>query len=168
MHFKDKATENPHIKLRTTVISDLETLFVFQRDKEAVRMAAFTSADADDRKKYMAKWMRLLYDKSVNCATILFEGMIAGSIAKYEMNGRAEITYHTGKAFWGKGLATAALKLFLTREAARPLFGRTAFDNIASQRVLEKCGFKKVGTDRGFANARGREIEEYIYRYDGS
>ena len=37
MHFKDKATENPHIKLRTTVISDLETLFVFQRDKEAVR-----------------------------------------------------------------------------------------------------------------------------------
>jgi RimJ/RimL family protein N-acetyltransferase len=39
-----------------------------------------------------------------------------------------------------------------------------AFDNQGSQKVLEKCGFVKIGTDKGFANARQAEIEEYIYK----
>jgi RimJ/RimL family protein N-acetyltransferase len=47
------------------------------------------------------------------------------------------------------------------------LYGRTAFDNIGSQRVLEKCGFVKVGTDTGYANARQANIEEYIYKKAG-
>jgi [ribosomal protein S5]-alanine N-acetyltransferase len=56
-----------------------------------------------------------------------------------------------------------ALKNFLKLELTRPIFGRVAFDNKGSQRVLEKCGFIKIGTDKGFANARQAEIEEYIY-----
>lgn len=80
------------------------------------------------------------------------------------MYGDAEITYWIDKGHWGKGIATKALKKFLTIEPARPLFGRTAFDNFASQRVLKKCGFEKIGIDKGFANARGEEIEEFIYR----
>jgi hypothetical protein len=30
--------------------------------------------------------------------------------------------------------------------------------------VLAKNGFIKIGTDKGFANARQAEIEEYIYK----
>jgi RimJ/RimL family protein N-acetyltransferase len=56
------------------------------------------------------------------------------------------------------------LKEFLSVEQTRPIYGRTAFDNYGSQRVLEKCGFVKTGMDRGFANARQEEIEEYIYK----
>jgi [ribosomal protein S5]-alanine N-acetyltransferase len=52
----------------------------------------------------------------------------------------------------------------LTIENTRPVFGRVAFDNFGSQKVLEKCGFVKIGTDKGFANARQTEIEEFIYR----
>jgi hypothetical protein len=32
--------------------------------------------------------------------------------------------------------------------------------------VLEKCGFERIGVDRGFAQARGEEIEETILRLD--
>jgi RimJ/RimL family protein N-acetyltransferase len=32
--------------------------------------------------------------------------------------------------------------------------------------VLEKCGFREVGTDRGFAEARGGEIEEVRLRLE--
>jgi [ribosomal protein S5]-alanine N-acetyltransferase len=53
---------------------------------------------------------------------------------------------------------------FLTIENTRPIFGRVAFDNIGSQRVLGKCGFVKIGADRGFASMRGEEIEEFIYK----
>ena len=49
-------------------------------------------------------------------------------------------------------------------EQSRPIFGRVAFDNFASQKVLEKCGFEKIGKDIGFANARQTEIEEFIYK----
>jgi len=41
-----------------------------------------------------------------------------------------------------------------------------SFDNSGSLRVLEKFGFRKVATDRGFAKARQAEIEEFIYRLD--
>ncbi|MGY3201486.1 GNAT family N-acetyltransferase [Streptomyces sp. TE5632] len=44
---------------------------------------------------------------------------------------------------------------------------RAAADNTGSVRVLEKCGFEVVGEDRGFANARGAEIDELVLRLDG-
>jgi RimJ/RimL family protein N-acetyltransferase len=90
--------------------------------------------------------------------------IIAGSIAKFEIEGEAEITYWIDKKFWGRGIATKALRYLLTIENARPIYGRVAFDNFGSQKVLEKCGFVKIGSDKGFANARQEEIEEFIYK----
>ena len=46
----------------------------------------------------------------------------------------------------------------------RPIFARAATDNIGSIRVLQKCGFRIIGKDKGFANGRGEDTEEYILR----
>jgi Acetyltransferases, including N-acetylases of ribosomal proteins len=108
----------------------------------------------------------LLSDLSVNNQTILADNVIAGSIAKFILEGDAEITYWLGRQFWGQGIATRALKDFLAIETARPIFGRVAFDSLGSQKVLEKCGFVRIGADKGFANARQAEVEEYIYKLD--
>jgi [ribosomal protein S5]-alanine N-acetyltransferase len=96
--------------------------------------------------------------------TIKFNGEIVGSIAKYVMENEAEITYWIDRKYWGQGIATTALKDFLKMVQIRPIYGRVAFDNYGSQKVLEKCGFIKIGKDKGFANARQTEIEEYIYK----
>lgn len=80
------------------------------------------------------------------------------------MDGDIEITYWIDRKYWGQGIGTKTLKAFLTIETNRPIFGRVAFDNFGSQKVLEKCGFVKIGTDKGFANARQSEIEEFIYK----
>ncbi len=61
-------------------------------------------------------------------------------------------------------LALKTLKSFLKVENTRPIFGRVAFNTIGSQKILEKCGFIKIGKDLGFANARQTEIEEFIYK----
>ncbi len=151
------------IELRRTTSSDLETLFTFQIDDEANYLAAFNSKNPSDKKAYIKKWTRLLSDKKVNIRTILFKKEIVGSIAKFEMEGNAEITYWIAKAFWGKGVASNALGNFLEIEKTRPVFGRVAFDNLGSIKVLENCGFSKIGTEKGFSNARGKEIEEFIY-----
>jgi RimJ/RimL family protein N-acetyltransferase len=150
--------------LRQTEIDDLEWFFQFQLDKEAIQLAAFTPKDPTDKPAYLTKYSKLLDEPTVNMRTILFDNKIVGSISKFEIDGDAEITYWIDKHFWGKGVTTTALKNFLTIENMRPIFGRVAFDNYGSQRVLEKCGFVKIGKDKGFANARGREIEEFIYK----
>lgn len=98
--------------------------------------------------------------------TIFVDETIAGSVSKFEMDLGAEITYWIDKKFWWKGIATTALKKLLLIEPARPIHGRVAFDNIGSQRVLGKCGFVKIGTDLFFANARQKEIAEFIYKLE--
>jgi len=157
-------TNKPELKLRPTVIADLEVLFKFQLDKEANYLAAFTSRDPADKTAYITKYTKLLSDPDVNNQTIMVDNIIAGSIARFVMEGNVEITYWIDKKFWGQGVATNALKNFLTIENARPLFARVAFDNVGSQRVLEKCGFVRIGKDKGFANARQAETEEFIYK----
>lgn len=153
-----------NIVLRKTEVTDLELFFVFQLDKEASYLAAFTPKDPTDRTAYLEKYTKLVNDPTINMCTITVDDVIAGSISKFEMNGKAEITYWIDKEFWGRGVATQALTSFLTIEHSRPIFGRVAFDNFGSQKVLEKCGFIKIGTDKGFANARQMEIEEFIYQ----
>ncbi len=155
---------NPKIILRQTEINDLEFFFKFQLDEEAIHLAAFTSKNPADKAAYLSKYSKLLNEPAVNMRTILLDNIIAGSISKFEIEGDAEITYWIDKCFWGKGVATTALQHFLTFENARPIFGRVAFDNYGSQRVLEKSGFVKIGKDKGFANARKAEIEEFIYK----
>lgn len=159
-------TNKSEIQLRKSVIADLDILFTFQVDPEANYQAAFTSKDPTDKAAYLDKYQKHFQDPAINNQTILVDGVIAGSIARFVLYGDNEITYWIDKKYWGTGVGTRALTQFLTIETTRPLYGRTAFDNFGSQRVLEKCGFIKVGTDKGFANARQAEIEEFIYRLD--
>ena len=156
--------DKPDVQLRRTEIADLKVFFGFQRNKEARLLAAFTPDDPDNETAYLAKHTKFLSDPKINNQTILLGSAIVGSIAKFEIDGQAELTYWIDRNFWGQGVATRSLKSFLSSEAARPIFGRVAFDNFGSQRVLEKCGFLKMGTDRGFANARQEVIEEYVYK----
>ena len=154
------------VELRKTRRSDLDILFDYQADDEAGYMAAFVSSTWKDRDAYIAKWEKFLEDDSINSWTILNNGTIAGSVGTWVMDGEIQITYGIGKEFWGQGLATRALELFLTDMDTRPLYGRAASDNIRSIKMLEKAGFKKTGTDRGFALARNEEIEEVVFRLD--
>lgn len=152
------------IHLRKTEKGDLETLFEFTLDAEANYLAAFTAINFQDKDAYLNKHSKLLEDTKVNNQTIMLDDVIVGSIAKFEMLGNNEITYWIDRKHWSKGIATNALQIFLSIEISRPLFGRVAFDNYGSQKVLERCGFIKTGSEKGFANARQSEVEEYIYK----
>jgi len=147
--------------LRNVVNEDLPIFFEYQLDQGANYMAAFTARDPTDQEAFLAHWHRILADKTNIIQTILFNRQVAGSVSSYEEEGKPEVTYWLGKAYWGKGIATRALKEFLAQKnQIRPIYARVAKDNLGSRRVLEKCGFKIIGESKGFANARGEEIEE--------
>jgi len=152
------------VMLRDVSERDLEIFFEHQRDPAANHMAAFTAKDPADRTAFTAKWAKILGDDSITKRTILFDGKTAGSVSAFvaPWSGNLEVTYWIGREFWGKGIATKALALLLSAVKTRPLYARAARDNFASLRVLEKCGFSIVGYERGFACARGEEIEEVV------
>ena len=155
-------------RLRDVIESDLPILFEHQLDPDANYMAAFTARDPTDRDAFMAHWARILGDETITVKTILFNGLVAGSVASYkdEEFGELEVTYWIGREYWGKGVATRALSIFLDYVPVRPLYGRTVKDNLASLRVMEKCGFTICGEGKGFAVARGEEVEEYILKLE--
>lgn len=130
-------------------------------------MAAFTAKDPADRDAFMAHWGRILSDETITVMTILSEGRVAGHLAYFLQAGKPSVCYWIGKEYWGKGIATEALRQFLERIPTRPLYARAAKDNAGSLRVLEKCGFMIWGEDKGFSPVRGEEVEEFIMELGG-
>ena len=152
------------VRLRAPIESDVAIFFEQQREPEAMRMAAFSSKDPNDREAFDARWSRIRGDDDVRIRTIEDDGAVAGYVASFMRGDVREVSYWVGGAFWGRGVASTALGKFLEEETRRPLVGRAATDNIASRRVLEKCGFVEIARERAFANARGEEIEEVVMR----
>ena len=152
------------IRLREVTEDDLVTFFEQQQDPAAIWMAAFTAKDSTDWAAFAAKWARILDDRTGTAKTIVCGGRVAGTVTSFvaPWSGQPEVSYWVGRDHWGRGVATAALAAFVGGLAVRPLYARAAADNVASIRVLEKCGFVLIGRDRGFANARGAEIEEVV------
>jgi len=131
--------------LRKVIPSDLPIFFEQQRDPLATSMAAFP---ARNRPAFEAHWAKILADDTGTIRTILFNGQVAGNVLIYVMDGKTEAGYWLGRAYWGKGIASKALRIFLEEILVRPIFAHVAQHNQASIRVLEKCGFKRIGEDR--------------------
>lgn len=152
----------PHVvTLRATRAGDLDELFRIQLDPDANFMAAFTAEDPSDRAAFDAHWERLFSRDDVDARTVRCDGRIVGRVGRWidAETGMPEVTYWIDREHWGRGIATRAMRLFLDTQP-RPLRARAAADNAASVALLGKLGFIEVGRDRGFANARGEEIEE--------
>ncbi len=152
------------VLLRNVEEGDLPIFFDQQQDADANHMAAFTARNPADRAAFMAHWARILADETITKQTIVVDGQVAGNVVSFEQGGKREGGYWIGKSFWGKGVATRALSEFLHHIEVRPLYAYVAKDNLASRRVLEKCGFTIFGEDKEFSNARGEDVESLILK----
>jgi RimJ/RimL family protein N-acetyltransferase len=128
--------------LREVVEADLPVFYEHQRDPEAAAMAAFPSRD---RGPFMAHWAKTLADDTAVTRTVVLDGEVAGNIGCWEADGRRFVGYWIGREFWGRGLATQALAELVAVVDTRPLHAHVVRSNVASIRVLEKCGFVEVG-----------------------
>ncbi|MFE9628911.1 GNAT family N-acetyltransferase [Streptomyces sp. NPDC006527] len=154
-----------HVVLREVHDSDLPVFYRQLNDPEALRMAAFTPEDPADRDAFEDHWKRIRSTSLVR--TILADGDVVGNAAVYGEPGEREVTYWVDRAYWGRGVATAALRGLLAEVPERPLYARAAADNAGSLRVLEKCGFRATTLATGYAPARGEEIEEVVLLLEG-
>ncbi|MEU4464953.1 GNAT family N-acetyltransferase [Streptomyces sp. NPDC024017] len=134
------------VRLRDVVEADLEFLLAYERDPEAVRRSRFTPRPRD---AFLRHWKtKVLGDDTVFVQAVTVDGEVAGSVVAWWDGDRRFLGYWLGRPYWGRGIGTRALALFLEREQNRPLYADPAGGNTGSVRLLEKHGFHRTGTVR--------------------
>jgi len=154
------------VRLRDVDVSDIPVFFEHQRDPIACYMVPFLPRDPNDEPAFTTHWTTILTDDTVTKRTVLCGDQIAGYIVSFVRDEKLEVGYWIGRPFWGKGIATTTLRLFLTEMTTRPLYAQVVNDNIGSIKVLQKCGFTPYGKEKGYATTRVEEVEETIFRLD--
>ena len=110
-----------------------------------------------------------------DCETQMFaieaDGKLAGGVGFHaqdnEKRRTAQIGYWLGRDFWGRGIATAALRVvskraFATTDILR-LEAGVYHPNVASMRVLEKCAYEREGVMRSAVVKRGEIYDAVMY-----
>lgn len=135
----EKQTSVSNLTLRLIKQSDLEQLFIHQRDPIACQLAQFSPRD---REAFFTHWQQnILGQENVLARAIVADGKLVGYLGHWQSDGQPQIGYWIDREYWGKGVATQALGEFLPLVRLRPLFAHVAKHNIASQRVLQRHGF---------------------------
>jgi RimJ/RimL family protein N-acetyltransferase len=150
----------PQVELRYVASTDLPVFFDHQTDAEANQMADFP---ARAWPAFLDHWGRVLDDDGVVKRTILADGEIAGYVVAYRESGRRQIGYWLGRTLWGRGIATVAVGQFVGQYPERPLFAVVAAHNLASRRVLEKCGFSLSSTNLRAEDGAYPDGEELLF-----
>jgi len=101
-------------------------------------------------------------------------GNIVGRINLVDIdttNNIAEVGYRVGKEYGGKGIGATALKLLLETEiSVQKIKAKTTTNNIASQKVLEKSGFKQICISDDMFEMNGQILQfiHYLWKNDSN
>ena len=172
----------PSVRLRPVTARDLPALFEQQCDPVAARMAMVTPRT---RVEFDALWARLLDSPPPRLVARVIEAddVLVGMVNCFQRPGLPEegaavdadgtvqgeldyVGYWLAREHWGRGIATRALAALLQEVKTRPLRARAAVTNVASLRVLERCGFVISGYWDSSADARFSACREALLRLD--
>lgn len=148
-------TESKRLYLREFILKDAIHFYMMNLDKEVIKYTgdvAFKSeanaflflSNYDQYKRYkMGRWA--VCDKK----THTFLGWCG---LKYHPNDNfVEVGYRFYKKHWGKGYATesgkAAISYGFNTLKLKTIYAHAHIDNIASHRVIEKCGLQFINKD---------------------
>ena len=137
--------ETRRLNLRVASKEEMEALIEAQTDaelKKAYREMLQGCLDHPDLWEWYAVWVIERKEDGIRLGDLSFKGLNA--------DGSVEIGYGIDEEFQGNGFATEAVYAATVWALLRPgvirVEAETDPDNIASQRVLEKCGFVPTGT----------------------
>ena len=162
----------PRLVLRWISEDDIDNLYEIFSNSEVMRywstvplpnQAAAAElqreiAEGNESEK-MFKWGLALRDSNI----------VIGTTTLFNLNldnGRAELGYAMGRAYWGKGYMNEALKAFVSHAFEVMGLRRLEADvdprNVASIRTLERLGFQREGFLRERWHVNG-EIQDAIF-----
>jgi RimJ/RimL family protein N-acetyltransferase len=165
--------ETDRIKLRLLKRSDAETLHKYAKDKAISRYTFLPRPYLLEHSYKFIKESRLWFRRKRNYAlTIEWKetGEVIGMIGLHHLdfkNKNAELGYWLARRYWGRGITKEAIGLILKygfREMKFVrIYARVMRPNIASSKLLEKCGFAYEGRLRKAVLQRGRWMDMLCY-----
>jgi len=160
------------IKIRKIRLSDAKDSARCVSNKEIIKQITGTPfpCPISHAKKTISKSLKNWKAKKAFNFAILVDNKFAGEIILENPDSTKkiyEIGYYVGRDFWGKGVATEAIKqaskfgfskLHLVR-----IWAGTFADNPASGRALEKAGFKLEGIKRKSDFWKGKYVDSLMW-----
>lgn len=153
---------------------DAEELFEFEKNNRLFfeQMVPGRGEDYYNFGSFKIRHRELLTEQQENKSKFYLirdnSGNIIGRINLVDIdttNDIAEVGYRVGQEYGGKGIGARALKLLLETEiSVKKIKAKTTTNNIASQRILEKNGFKQVyiSDDEFEMNGKKLQFIDYI------
>ena len=114
-------------------------------------------------------WMGIVHSSKLNL-NIFRDGLLIGGVGLIPKGDDCcELGYWLGFEYWGQGYATEACNGLLSYAGAETCFRQFRANvyesNTASSKVLEKVGFKQIGTGEVFSLSKQRNIPCLHYEY---
>lgn len=173
-NFNSLALEGKEVMLRTVRLSDANELFRIITDSREHLERWLPWVDfvrsADDERHIVEQWLYEMQMKSAIHLCMNVESQIAGIISAHRidwMNERASIGYWTKRDMTGRHIATgsaAVLTKYIFEELRlHRIYIQAATDNMPSNRVIQRLGFKLEGTLREDERIRDRFVDLNIY-----
>lgn len=146
-----KVIETERLILRPIILEDATDVFEWVSDPVVNRYLPYALYTDIEQVK---EWIKSIQDADNEFAFYVKEidkVIGTGGISYNQESKKYELGYNINQKFWGKGYATEAAKAMIKWAydtlGAREFSAEFATDNVASGKVLEKCGFrfKKYG-----------------------
>jgi RimJ/RimL family protein N-acetyltransferase len=143
--------ETERLILRAPTLDDAPVIAALANNRNVAEMTS--SMPYPYRVEDAEAWILGKTDQVPGVAFAIFEkksGAFVG-ICSYEWRGETipEIGYWAGEPFWGQGYGTEAVRAMIdhafTATNLEALAATCRVTNVASRRVLEKCGFQWTG-----------------------
>ncbi|KAL9440397.1 hypothetical protein AB3S75_019124 [Citrus x aurantiifolia] len=155
------------ISLRPFDLSDVEDSMLWASDDQVTRFCTWESEDG----------INFFKNKVINnhpwFKAICLGNKPIGAILVTPNSGdcnkcRAILGYVVASKYWGKGIATRAVKMvtsiiFDEWPHLQRLEATVDVDNLASQKVLQKAGFKREGVLRKYITLKGKATDVVMF-----
>ncbi|XP_027120850.1 uncharacterized protein [Coffea arabica] len=157
------------IRLRLIDLSDIDDLVEWVMDE---KVSKFCSWDYFPSKEAAVNYVANVIIPHPWLRAICLKDKPVGSISVTPFQGnaqcRGEIGYVLASKYWGKGIATKAVKLvastiFVEWPHLERLEALVDVANVGSQRVLEKVGFSKEGVLRKYCLLKGKPRDMVMF-----
>lgn len=159
------------IKLRDYAIADVDRFADLANNENVSRYLIYTFPYPYTTQD--AAWWIATGSKANSAVTkaIEYRGELVGTVGIKPQTGwkehSAEIGYWVGDAYWGKGIATEALRtmsdLAFSSMKFKKLYAPVLGPNKASMRVLEKCGYSLEGILKQDVSKGGEYFDAHYY-----
>jgi ribosomal-protein-alanine N-acetyltransferase len=162
---KFPALTTTRLSLRAPAPKDAAALHALISIPDVTRFSNWPDAPSKAQIERSLRWMSKIHVSGKGCGWIIEDRRskrLAGAIRFNSIDKKwkcAEIGYELHPDFWGKGLMTEAVAVVVA--CGHETFGLNRIEawtlpgNAASDRVLEKCGFRYEGTLRQKARFKG-------------